>query len=228
MALVILSACQKTSQSKLQAAYDYFPDSIGYWIDYRVDSIFIDQLAGIRDTFSYYLREEIGETFLDNDNRSAQKIYRFKKDSVNHQWRLADVWHFNKMVKSVERVEENLRFVKLIFPITASQTWAGNNYVLKENTNAFYQDWQYRYLDIHAALSIDSLNFDSTITVDQQDLLTDHFWYYGREIYAYKVGLVYKELINLTSDEALLLEDSWRLNAQKGMILTYKVVDYKR
>lgn len=225
--LIGLIACTKRNESKLQASYNYLPVEESHWVDYLVDSIYIDEEAGVRDSDQYYIREQIGETFLDNESRSTQKLNRYKRRNLTDDWELIDVWHLNKLSQSVEKVEENLRFIKMIFPLTFNETWKGNNYVVKENDSEFYKDWEYRYLDIHEPLTIDSIDFDSTLVVDQQNLLTDHFWYYGREIYAYNIGMIKKELYNLTSEIALRSDLAWRMNAQRGFMITYTVVDYK-
>ena len=89
--LIGLIACTKRNESKLQESYNYFPVEESHWVDYQVDSIYIDEEAGVRDSDQYYIREQIGETFLDNESRSTQKLNHYKRKNLTDDWELIDV-----------------------------------------------------------------------------------------------------------------------------------------
>jgi len=45
-------------------------------------------------------------------------------------WLLKNVWYSVKTDKNVERVEENIRYIKLIFPIRNNAKWDGNALII--------------------------------------------------------------------------------------------------
>lgn len=216
------------NQSKLQESYDFYPNEETYWLEYLVDSIYIDMDIPRRDTFHFYIKEVIGEQFEDNEGRLTQRLIRYRKDSLSGTYELKNIWAFNKLKRSVEKIEDNLRFIKLTFPIDIKTTWQGNNYIHTELDHEFYKDWTYRYIDVYQSKEVLGVSYDSTITVDQEDNMTDHFWHYGREVYAYKIGMIEKLLYNIESDETLGSENMWLEHAERGTILKYQLLNYKR
>ena len=54
--------------------------------------------------------------YIDGEGDIAFQLHRFwKQDSTEH-YQIKDVWSAKKTASSVEQVEENIRFVKMIFP----------------------------------------------------------------------------------------------------------------
>ena len=63
----------------------------------------------------------------------------------------------------IQKVENNLRFIKLATPVWFETTWDGNVYLggledipVAEECNelTFYEDWQYSYANINAPYSV--------------------------------------------------------------------------
>ncbi len=59
--------------------YNYFPEDIGSYVIYEVDSIAYDDKSHAPDTTRYLLKEVIASSFIDNSGRPTLRIERFKK-----------------------------------------------------------------------------------------------------------------------------------------------------
>jgi hypothetical protein len=188
-------ACKK-DEDLPDLGYAYFPDAVGTFVVYEVDSIAKDDLIGLDTAYKFLVKELIESVYNDNQNRPTLRIERYKKfynpslsyDSMN--WTLTDVWAANKTSTSAERVEENVRYTRLVFPVKENKTWNGN----AQNT---FEEWNYKYSVTDEPAIINSLNFDSALTVTQINVQNLVDTKYSVEKYAKNVGMIYKQLILL-------------------------------
>lgn len=185
--------------------YNYFPDKIGFYTVYNVDSVYYDsQLA---DTFKFQVKEKISEIFNDNENRPTLRIERYIKiynPSIPYSamaWTLRDVWMANKTPRTAEKVEENVRFIKLAFPVKKNQMWDGN----AQNTIG---KWTYTYNFVDLPRTINSVVYDSVLEVKQKDESSIIEKRYYIERYARNVGMVYKQIIDINSQPSHIHPDS--------------------
>ena len=169
--------------------FNYVPTDIGNVVVYNVDSTYYNEFDSSIAVFHFQIMERIDSTYNDNEGRPTQRIERFKRDSVTGAWHSIQAWNSTLTSARFERVENNIRYVRLGFPITATQTWNGNAY------NILRQE-DYYYLDFHEPLAIAAFYFDSVLTVQQADYNNLIHEKYGLEQYANHVGLVYKEFID--------------------------------
>jgi hypothetical protein len=117
-------------------------------------------------------------------------VERYKKNNLQDTFQLTDVWVQKRTTTSAERYEENQRFVRLIFPVNEGESWNGNAY----NT---LEPWNYTYTNVGEPYSLDLLSFSKTLTVNQRNnvnLVNQEIAY---EVYAYGIGMVYKQLTDL-------------------------------
>ncbi|MBL7923805.1 MAG: hypothetical protein JNL88_06375 [Bacteroidia bacterium] len=191
----ILSACNKQDDESavntpLDPSLDYFPSDSGITRYYQVDSVYWDEFFSIRDTVSYSLKEVHAGTFIDNQGRLAQRIERFKADSSGN-WIIYKVWSSYRDKLRAEKVEDNIRLVKLVFPCSTGVNWNGNAYNIL-GARAF------EYQSVGVPGSMNSLSFSETVRVIQDDepanLLND---YYAEERYARSVGMYYRIISDL-------------------------------
>jgi hypothetical protein len=215
--LVTVISCKRDTITPDYSFYKYFPSNKGHWATYHVDSTRWDGFYAIGDSlhersYKFEIKEVIESTFLDNENRPTQRIERYKKASDTTDWFLKDIWFSNLTSSTAEKVEENIRFIKLVFPMSNGQTWNGNA------LNIFGEQ-DYEYDNINEPFTIDSLTYDSTVTVIQKIeplLISD---VYMIEVYAKNIGLIYKryrqvELVYPTND------------IKEGRDYTYKLINY--
>lgn len=186
-------SCKKDVAPSLDVGYGYFPTNVGHWIIYDVVTIEHDAPVNKHDTAVFQIMEIIESTFSDNENRQTQRIERYIRSDSTLPWVIKDVWFSNLTASTAEKVEENVRFVKLIFPVLLGETWDGNNFNSQDI-------WNYEYTEVDMSYTINNLSFDSTVTVlqiDEGNLIEKN---YALEIYAKNVGMIYKELILLETE----------------------------
>jgi len=112
---------------------------------------------------------------------------------------LKDVWYSNITQTTAEKVEENVRFTKMIFPVSENKTWDGN-------ANNTIGKWSYQYDSLHLPRTYNSLDFDSTVLVSQIDNVNPFQRQQAYEVYAKYVGLVRKSYINIDNGDGEELE----------------------
>ena len=169
-----LFSCKKEKPEETDLGYSYFPEQVGSFVVYDVDSLFYNDFTNRVDTFKFQLKEKIQSVFLDNENRTTLRVERYVKkyDATKPYsqipWKLRNVWASNLTKTTAERVEENIRYVKLIFPVSTSQLWNGN----AQNVLA---PWDYSY-DRHSI----SAQWDTRLSSSNMDKHTYYAAYHCR------------------------------------------------
>ncbi len=195
------SCRKKKTETTPNVGYDYAPTLIGKYVVYDVDSTVYDDFNDDTIYYKYRIKEKLEENFTDNQGRSAIKMVRYVKKynpslSYNNMpWVVKDVWNYTKTNTALEVVEEDVRFVKLIFPINEGAVWNGN----AQNTLG---NLEYKYKYINQAETINGTYFDNVLYVEQKDDKLKNV--IRRQLYIEKfvkgVGLVYKEIKDLYSN----------------------------
>jgi len=196
---LFFSGCKKSDKVSVDYYYNYFPLAVNSWVEYDVIDITHSDFGS--DTLNYQLKELITEEFLDNSGRLTYRVERFMRESTASDWVIKDVWYANRTKTTAEKIEENVRFTKMIFPVNTSKYWNGNAFNLLKK-------WEYSYDSLHTSKTINSLVFDSTITVIQRDNQNVVEYEKAFEIYAVDIGLVYKKHVDLNIN----LGDSTNIN----------------
>jgi hypothetical protein len=194
LAAIAIVSCKKDKEAAaLDIGYGYYPTTSGKSIIYDVDSIAKNSFTKQIDTFKFQLLEKIESVYYDNTGRPAMRLERYRRKDKTMPWVLTDVWSANRTATTAEKVEENIRYVRLVFPVEINKIWNGNAY---NNIG----EWKYTYTEIDKAKTIGGHAFDSTLTVIQinQENLIDKKYY--KEMYAKNFGLIYKQIIDVHSD----------------------------
>lgn len=237
--IALFQSCgEGTVEDPIEFGYDYFPLEIGKYIEYDVDSTLYDISVGnnvvIRSN-SIQVREEVTDSFPDNEGRPMYRIERFERANETEEWRVKDVWTAVVTDRQAERIEENLRFIKLVFPVSDNTNpWNGNKYIDEnlvisvEGESIFiFKNWLYEYRTIGEALNIGGFNFEDVVTVFQADEENFIELRSSYEQYARDVGLVKREQFILDTQ---CIENcigwTWEEKAEKGFIVTQTVRDY--
>lgn len=210
-------ACREETivPSVLPVSYRYFPLDTGTWVIYDVDSIVHldrDDAFGVDTSVEIYrfqLMETIDSSFIDGEQEQAFRISRFRRANDSLPWEFQTVWSAKRNSMSAQRVEDNVRFVRMSFPIDSRSTWNGNAY-------NYYPEEMYYYEDIHQPFSVQSLSFDSTVRVIQSDFVSNVNRITKNERYASGVGLVEKQL------------DSLRTTLAFGPVLILNGIEYSQ
>lgn len=201
--LIVISgsfSCKKKDELPPDLGYNYFPNQVGKYVIYDVDSFYYNDfnVPLTIDTFKFQLKEKIQSTYLDNQNRTTLRLERYVRyynDTVPYSslpWVLRDIWAANRTATTAEKVEENDRYIKLAFPVKQEQKWNGN-------AQNVYGEQTYSYEFINQARTIGGTAFDSVLQVNQKDVSSIVGVEYYIEKYAKRTGMVYKQVINIAS-----------------------------
>ncbi len=195
--MVSFFACKKDeSTTTVDLGYNYFPLNIGSEKIFQVDSIgwlgftFNPQDSTVEiDTVSYQVKEIVESFFTDNSGRNTARIVRYRRADSSHPWEIYKISSANLTATTGETFEDNTRYIKLVFPVKENETWHGNAFNSKDSSVV----WEYSYENVNEPSSINSLSFDSTLTVLQyeEDNCVNYRNY--TEKYAAGVGLYSKE-----------------------------------
>jgi len=224
--LIVTFSCKKKviPSSSIDVGEDYYPKTLGKYVIYDADSTVYDEFTGLPTTWKYRIKEKIEEEFTDSQNKPALALKRYikKYDSTKTYdqipWTIKDVWQVNVSASRVEVVEENVRFVKLIFPVKQGSEWNGNV------TNTI-GEWEYIYDYIDKTEMINNVNFDKVLKVEQKEFRTLISYQYYIEKYAKGVGLVYREIKDLYSGN-VIPNKPVEERIEKGTIYKLTVVSY--
>lgn len=196
LVLMLVISCKKEKTLKsVYMGYEYFPFDTAIYSIYQVVEITWDDFyqPSKIDTQIYQIKELNESFFYDLENRKTIRIERYKRLSDTNSWVLKDVWTANLLNTQAERNEENIRYVKLLFPFDIYTSWNGNAF---NNLG----DNQYEYKNIYQPYNLNNLTIDSTITVIQQDELSLINRNYAEEVYARNIGLIYRKHIEIETN----------------------------
>jgi len=240
VSIIIFQGCNGSStidDLDLDFGYDYFPLETGKYRTYVVDSILYDigDNEIIDTTHSRtYVKHVVADTITDNLGRLAYKIERYERLSDSLNWVIKDVWTAVRTDERAEWIEENLRFLKMAFPLKEGVEWDGNIYIdettiipIAGESVEVFKSWSYETLAVGESDLIGNLAFDEVTTIQQansENLIELRF---SEEKYAKGVGLVYRHMKILdTQCISECVNQDWEDKAEKGYILTQQIIDY--
>lgn len=181
--------CKRIEPPSESLGHEYFPLEVGKYCCYVMDSIAHDGFTGHSDTLHYYIKETIESAFEDNAGNTAYRIridYRF---SPTDKWNFKQYISANTDIYSAQINRNDVRLVKLSFPIRNRKTW-------DENELNYLEPQINRYINIDKSTSLGDTTYMKTLQVDQGDEEDPFFRFYSRETYAFGIGLIKKEYIN--------------------------------
>ena len=230
--------CEKseTEEINVYQGKEYFPLEIGKYLEYEMDSIIFDTTAVgvIIDTVELLVREEITETFEDLLGRTNYRVERSERSTTSDPWVIKSIYAALITENQAQRVEDNFRFVKMIFPLRDGEIWDGNQFIdpqtiitVAGETVEMYKDWQYEVEDVHRIDLFNAMPFDSVTTVYQANSENLIEYRFSMEKYATGVGLIYREMWILdTQCISDCLGQSWEEKAQKGFIIRQTITSH--
>jgi len=245
--LCLLSGCGErlTIQpaTDVEAQYAYFPLQMGKYVVYTLDSIVYDFAPGggtLRDSSRTWVRELVADTLRDNTGQLLYTIERSERASTDDVWQLKSIGTASRTTTQAIRTDDNLRFLKLVFPMDRRSEWDGNIWIDEnreieiagERMRPFI-NWRYEVDSIDTEASVGAFVFDSTLLVTEADDNNVIERRYSRVRYAKHVGLVWREqwildsqYCNQTPPPADCTTKPWEDKAEKGYILRQTVLEF--
>jgi hypothetical protein len=196
--VAILTSCTKDpiDNPEVFTGKEYFPLKSNNYLIYKITQITIDKPSDLYDTSIYYIKEVVDVQFIDNEGDSAFRIERYRSENLDNNWIINSVWASKLSGNTAEKVEENERIVKLRFPVTEDLSWNGN--LLND-----LEEQEFWISSINQDYNLNTFVFDSCLTVFQDSSSSLIHKDLAYEIYAYRTGLVYKEMTYLNSQEVI-------------------------
>ena len=153
-------------------------------------------------------------------------------DTLN--WELKDIWLAIRTDEGAEWIEENLRFLKMVFPLKEGLDWDGNQYIdittiipIAGESVEVFKSWSYESISIDESEQIGDETFENVATISQANSENLIELRLSEEKYAKGIGLVYREMKILDTQNIIGFEFStWEDKAQKGYILKQQIIDY--
>ena len=197
--VVILFSCKKKEET-FDLGTDYFPiRAQGTYIIYDVQKITYG--ASGPDTSNYQLMEMTGDTATLN-GQLYHKVWRYTRPNSSAAWPVQpdSVWQeYNNSVQAV-KTENNVKFIKLVFPIEENKTWNGNVMNISSSDD-------YTMKNVDRSYTVNGHYFSKTLKVVQSDDTSYVNEDQRYEVYAKGIGLIdkYVNTVLLCSDSICIV-----------------------
>lgn len=212
--------------------FEYYPVETGRSWVYLSDSIVYSRGGNQIDTFTSYIKEEIGDYIEDLEGNRIYKIFRSMKRDEDGIWQRLNTWTTYVDKSRAIRTEENIKLIKMVFPLRLNQRFDGNafvdeNYKILVNGELMdvYKDWRHR---VERLGGKEEFNGDEVETcyinlvedesiIDKRDV---------KEIYAKGIGLLRKSKLVLELN-ASQPNTAWNEKITRGFIHTLTLIEYQ-
>jgi len=211
--VVTITSCKKTISYPAIPLTDYFITlQVGKYVTYRMDSLNFYYYGQLDTITSYLAKDSVEGTSVDGTGATVWRVTRYLSDTSGDSWRPTETYTVSPTTQTIDMTENNLRFIKLAWPMDLGFSWTGNTYL----PYAPYQDfflyssyanlslggWNYTYMQVNQPFTVNNgTNYDSTTTVlqiaDSTNVpITDPTSFasatYWSETYGKHIGLIYR------------------------------------
>ncbi len=188
---MLVSCTEETEEISINFGYEFYPLEVGKTWVYEVDSIVLSRQGTEVDTSTIFFREEIIETRLGDAGDSLFIVERFERRSDTAEWQIRDVFSLSRNATQAFRTEDNLRFVKMIFPVRRGDRWDGHQFFnptvrleVGGELMPVFENWTYQYTSVT----------DELITISQAEFEDVRQFRRAEEQYEAGTGLVYRRV----------------------------------
>ncbi|MEM8524080.1 MAG: hypothetical protein AAGG68_05540 [Bacteroidota bacterium] len=234
---LILFACKEETLSpkEVQVGYEYYPLEVGKFLTYQVDSIVFDTVGTevFVDTSSTLVREAIVDSYEGEQGQEIFAIERSERKGEEEEWEIKDVYATYRTDAQAVRTEENLTFIKMIFPVSRGKNWEGVGFdkgkrvIIAGESIEMFKNWESVVSKVGEPLFLGNFAFDDVTTIEVARDTNAIELRSGFEQYAKGIGLVYRELSILNTQNTFA--DSvltWGEKAQEGFLLYQQLIDH--
>ncbi len=229
------SSCEESSimLDESNVGFEYYPVEQGkFWL-YRVDSTLVPGPTMDNFTSTSFIREEITDSFINSQGDTTFILQRSISDTRDGVFRTTDRWTIEKTESTVIRVEENLQFLKIVFPVTRGDVWQGNRFdertteTVAQNIVEVYKAWESEVLNKAAMINANGVAYTDVLEIQHADFETEIELRQAKEYYAPGVGMILRELSILdTQCFAACAGDPWIEKAERGFELRQELLEH--
>ncbi len=225
LVIFVFSACKTKTAANPDFAYEYMPLEIGQYIIYDADSVAYDKFSNSKRSFKFQIKEKVESQFKDNIGQDFYKIGRYKRrqDSlgnfVDSTFILKTIFTSAIAQNSLQVVEDNQKYVRLVFPPNLNQEWNANVY----NNNGE----QMHFIQIlNEKISLNKLSYENVCQVVELKSNPEIkiFKKYKYTTYARNIGIIEKYQMDIASQKNLSLPIEERI--EEGNIYHLKLKRY--
>lgn len=183
---ILFFSCSETMDPDPgSVGFDYFPLEIGAYRTYQINKITYFLLLPT-DTAEYQLKELVADTF-NTKQELSYVLHRFTRETSENPWKLDSVWTARRNANHAIVVENNVPYLKIVFPVWENKVWDGNLF----NTLA---DDEYEITEIGGEFDTPAGRFSDILTVfEHNDPDTLIFQDIRQSVYGRNVGLIYEK-----------------------------------
>jgi hypothetical protein len=180
-----------------------------------------------------FIREVVGDTSRTLDGVREYYIDRyFKRDTSDLQWKRLNTWTAANQGNQATRTEENLKFVKLQFPVTEKLRWDGNRFfdqnqtiIVANQAMRIYPGWVSKVENLAAKVTVNGKEY-TACKINVADGTSTIGVRYFTEYYVKNIGLVKREMTILDGDNTRP-NDPWVDKAKAGFVHTLELISQK-
>lgn len=205
----VISCAKQSETLSIIAAKDLYPMQVGKTFTYRLDSTVVATFGASLQKKSYLSKDSIESSFVDNQGRKSYRIFRYITDTLlSKPYQYTATYYATIDSNKIEYVDDNLRFIDLVNPVSLNTTWKGNSYIntTTNSDNYYLNNWQYQYQNINESFTVKKGVINNTVTILQQNESSatnfdPNFYHnktYSIEVYAKGIGLIYKDFLHYT------------------------------
>ena len=245
--LLSFTACERIVETLPQADLAYYPIEEGRYKIYQIDSLVYDEFLCTVVPIRFQVKEVTGAAIVDGEGATAHRVQRYQRETETDPWVLTGIWTEKFEDQQIQRVEDNQRLIKVVFPIQEGKNWDGIVYIRRDTLVPIrggaidlYKDWddfEYGRVDQMYIDTFQNKVYDEAVVVTQVDKENNIEYRYSTEVYAKGIGLVYKEMQILDtqcriprctgqSDILSCIGTPWHLKAEKGFILKQSLLEH--
>ncbi len=187
-----ISSCKKVNPTIEDFGYDYLVLDSGTVNIYKFDSIAFDDNKGTIDTFNYYLKEVYSGYLINQNNEKIQMIERLVSKNDTNNWIQRESAFSELKQKTYERIDQNQRRIKLVFPLKQNAIWNGNAYNDLGKIN-------YLLSQVFDKKVYSGFTFTNVIEVQEANQVNFIETLKEKSAYSKNIGLVYYESTKLST-----------------------------
>ena len=215
--VTLFTSCKKNDEdlSGMAQGNLFFPLQVGKYILYDVDSIYWNDSLKAEIHRRCQMRYDVVDSFYNDDDQVSYVINVLSRPTDADTFLPNDVIYVTPTSHNVIVTQHNLKFIKMIFPVANGTSWDGNALIPLSDSDyvQFASDkWAYTYTQFDEPYYPGNTVYEHTVTVNEiddqiSDPDMDSTVYasrnFSKEVYAYNVGLVYRERIYWTFEPAV-------------------------